>query len=255
MQNLEISTTIPVEELKLDNSKYGKSKEFFWKYGLKNAKTVIENCVYYSTAFELITGDVFDGKLDLSEFENSESQNSFFNAPFLDFNKTQIEYFETLEILKWSYEQVINSAVYFLFLHFYDEGKSNKKFSHDLNEAIQSFCIFITPVAVSSKFGILIIDLLSDIKLFKSFPKTAANGFKMYFKVQNYQSDNIWQFLSKFSSIKNFTLLLSLFLPYIKNMTTSDFEYLCNDIWQCKDLRIVDSFFEKLIGGMSQYDR
>lgn len=104
------------------NSLYGVNVKYRFPYNNDVAETVLIEASYYLNLFDLIANNFFDGELNLfktfDEFMevigfSSFEENFFENSLYAASNLSKEEYFDTLTVSKWSYEDFVVSAAFF----------------------------------------------------------------------------------------------------------------------------------------------
>jgi hypothetical protein len=105
--------------------------KYRWPSSLNNARLVVKEALNYSNLYELIISEPFDSNFNLHHsisslcehnsdlIQENIGEDIILNSNFYSSNKTREEYFKSLNVSSWSYENVIISAICYLFENIY----------------------------------------------------------------------------------------------------------------------------------------
>ena len=166
------------------DSIYSEGGKYRFPYSNDTALTIINSCQYYTNFFELLSNSYFTGNLNIHfsttelrdkgiEFDLEDETFIFFDlqdSKFVKSNLSQSEYFQTLEIADWSYENIIIAAIYFYVENLYNTYIERTKNSK--NKLFHELSIF------SSSIGLFFLNKIYGKKLFTTLQST--NLFQIY---------------------------------------------------------------------------
>lgn len=111
--------------------------KYRWPSSLNNAKLVVIEALNYTNLYELIISEPFDSNFNLHHsisslcehnsdlIQENIGEDVIFNSNFYYSNQTSEEYFNSLNISTWPYENVIISAICYLFENIYKNYPKN----------------------------------------------------------------------------------------------------------------------------------
>lgn len=117
------------------NNEFFNSGKYAWPSSLYNAKLVIENAKSHTNLYELLLNHPFDQTLSMHKTlenlievnpdyeEETELDFQISTSVFAHSEKTQQNYFYSLEISDWNYTQVIVSAICYYLKHIFIENE------------------------------------------------------------------------------------------------------------------------------------
>jgi hypothetical protein len=157
-----------------------------WPSDLMNAELAIKYAWRSDTIFDLLTTIIFKHNLCLHKIldsENIEITNEVVETTtelqrwdFYHSNLSEIEYFSTLSISKWKYDEFILSALVFCI----------KNKLHNVNllkNFVYSCARYFAPVFLDENLlSSSIFSCIVELKLFDFFPVEATSGFIQYLK-------------------------------------------------------------------------
>lgn len=115
------------------NTKYSKNNPLYFPYNFATAKIIVENCSYSTSIVEILGKHFFSGELNLfkslSDFNKKHPDRKLHisekfeleNSLFVHSKLNKQEYFETLKVASWSYNDFVISAIYYYLEAIYSE--------------------------------------------------------------------------------------------------------------------------------------
>lgn len=225
--------------ISLSNFNSTKQGKYAWPSSLRNAKLVIEHATYNSNLFELLVNHPFDTNSNLHKdfdsmvdtnedyAENLIEDDEYEDEPWLSnminesifarCNQTQSQYYKTLPISSWPYQQVIMSAIWFYLESLVQKNIEYKKINlhkskKDLIRAsIPTFIFTIEAYLTFFNLQIPLLDILEEANLFSAYPKECADA---YFIILTH----IQHPLSRITKIKNLNINSIPELKYLINL-------------------------------------
>lgn len=166
-----------------------------WPSNLQNAELTIKYAKYEDNSFDLLRLVVFTDSFCLHKAVNHENIEIFNDCvgttcqvqewDFYKSNLSEIDYFNTLPISKWEYDEFVVSALIFCI-----ESKLHNEY---LLKILVYSCaryfetLFLNETSLSNS----IFSCIVELKLFHFFSSAASNGFIEYFTVAQIENINI----------------------------------------------------------------
>ncbi len=166
-------------------------KNFRFPFTYNDARKVLEKCRYFTSTFDLLVHTYFIGKLNLHKskssinlsevdapYRNKEIREHIINSNFYKSNLTREEYFNSLEISSWSYEDFIISAIYFCLETIYDEYLIKQKYEGKvlLFSTLASFISYLPILFLIKPYGKNLFVTLKKTNIFNKYPKNCLDG-------------------------------------------------------------------------------
>lgn len=173
-----------------NNEKYSLGQEFFFLYSYDEAVLVLKQCRGYNSIFELLKYNYFIGELNLHKskasldslqvkapYTNDEIEEQITDSPFYQSNLDSLEYFNSLEISTWSYEDFVISAIYCCLQTLYDDYVIQQKEADSILPFLElpSF-INKLPLLFLKPYGKKLFSILKKTNLFNQFPKECLSA-------------------------------------------------------------------------------
>jgi len=168
------------------NFLYKKKLVKHWPSDLVNAELAIKYAWRSDTIFDLLTTIIFKDNLCFHKIldpENIEVKNEVVETTdelqrwdFSHSNLSEIEYFSTLSISRWTYAEFILSALVFCIKNKLHNENLLKNFVYNCARCFAP--VFLDKNLLSSS----IFSCIVELKLFDFFPVEATSGFTQYLK-------------------------------------------------------------------------
>lgn len=181
---------IKVMDLDFTSSFFSTNRKFRFSYTWENALLIVENCTFFINSEDLLTSCHFKGALNfhISSYSLKEAnkdftffnftevdEEDFTNSEFAKLELSQNDYFLTLEISNWSYEDLVISATFFYLEHIHAQCLEKKLFLATSDKLQQKMGIlnksFLGLEAVSACISLLLFSKIFEKKLFLTLKK------------------------------------------------------------------------------------
>lgn len=183
-------TTIPNLEIQLSNSKFSKNKKHYFPYGWESAKKIIDHCQHHGDIYTVLLAEYFQDELNIHssiqslknegieiEFEKLVAE-ELENSRFVKSNLSQTDYFQSLEISNWTYEEIVISAVFFHIEHLYEAYSKEKEISkHKPFFELECFSALVALLLLNPTYGKQLFDTLQNMNLFVLYPDYWLSAF------------------------------------------------------------------------------
>src|SRR5213080_4786404 len=170
-----------------NNSVFSKNSPYRWVYCLENSKLISYHITGFKSVFDLLT--VFAGYDDLLIHKSLEgvfnndyrhlSQYELEESKFFNSNLNETDYFNTLAISTWSEKIIVGSAVFFIFETLYK--KNGNRFKYKIRYIIDN----LAPLIFSSKFNMVVIDILKKTNIVKYNMYEICCGLKVFLEFKD----------------------------------------------------------------------
>ena len=194
------------------NFLYKKKLVKHWPSNLVNAELAIKYAQYKDNSFDLLRLVVFTDSFCLHKKVNHENIEIFNDCVgttsqvqkwnFYKSNLSEIDYFNTLSISKWKYDEFVISALIFCI-----ESKLHNEY---LLKILVYSCarhfetLFLNETSLSKS----IFSCIVELQLFHFFSSAASNGFLEYFTVAQIENINI---VGRLNSMSRFLYIFPFF--------------------------------------------
>jgi hypothetical protein len=183
-----------------------------WPSNLQNANLAIKYAEYGNTIFDLLKLVIFTDSFCLHKTVNHNNIEIFNDCvgttsqvqkwDFYKSNLSEMDYFNTLTISQWTYEEFIQSALLFCIKSKLHDEYLLKILVYSCARYFET--LFLNETSLSNSIFFCIVEL----QLFHFFSSAASNGFLEYFTVAQIENINI---VGRLNSMSRFLYIFPFF--------------------------------------------
>lgn len=258
--------------------------KYRWPSSLSNARLVVKEALNYSNLYELMISEPFDSNFNLHHSTSSLCEHNsdliqeniaediILNSNFYYTHQTREEYFKSLNVSSWSYENVIISAICYLLENIYrnyptslenffktevftNDSDHVKTLKQNISLNVEMLIVEIAGYLLNKQYSKQLFSVLSNTNIFRIESFATLNAFIYIFeelpktKYRHYlkNNTNLVKTLSRFFQV--FQLNFIFCDSFIENSILDSINNCTNSIDSSQDLfHILDlylSFLQK----------